>query len=90
MCAISALHPIPDAPAVAEGIGMDSLLRWVARAAGVLGLVLSVVAGVARMRGTYLIDGFEAITLLQVGTTGMVLGCLAYLASIAERRASAG
>ena len=68
---------------------MDALLVWLARLAGLAGLTISGIAGIARLRGTYQVDGFEAITLLQLGTALMVLACLAYLASIAERRAGA-
>ena len=64
------------------------LLRWAARIAGVIGVVLSVVAGLSRLSGRYEVGSFQALTVLQAGTTAMVLSCLLYLASIAERRAS--
>jgi hypothetical protein len=64
------------------------LLRWAARSAGLIGVILSIVAGLSRVSGRYQLGGYQAITLLQAGTTVMVLGCLLYLASIAERRTS--
>ena len=64
------------------------LLRWAARIAGLIGVVLSVVAGLARVSGRYQLGDYQVITVLQAGTTAMVLGCLLYLASIAERRMS--
>jgi hypothetical protein len=64
------------------------LLRWAARIAGSIGVVLSVVAGLARVSGRYELGNYQAITVLEAGTTAMVLGCLLYLASIAERRTS--
>ena len=64
------------------------LLRWAARIAGVMGVVLSVVAGLSRLSGRYEVGNFQALTVLQAGTTAMVLSCLLYLASIAERRTS--
>jgi|SoiMethySBSTD1v2_1073268.scaffolds.fasta_scaffold5716886_1 hypothetical protein len=64
------------------------LLRWAARIAGLIGVVLSVVAGLSRVSGRYQLGDYQVITVLQAGTTAMVLGCLLYLASIAERRMS--
>ena len=64
------------------------LLRWAARIAGVIGVVLTAVAGLSRLSGRYEVGNFQALTVLQAGTTVMVLSCLLYLASIAERRTS--
>ena len=64
------------------------LLRWAARIAGLIGVVLSVVAGLSRLSGRYEVGSFQALTVLQAGTTVMVLSCLLYLASVAERRTS--
>ena len=64
---------------------MTVLLLWIARAAGLAGALLTVVAGVARVGGVYQIGSFQVVTLLQAGTAGMVLGCLAYLTVLAER-----
>ena len=62
------------------------LLRWAARIVGLIGVVLSVVAGLTRLSGRYQLGSYQAITVLQAGTTVMVLSCLLYLASLAERR----
>ena len=64
------------------------LLRWAARIAGLIGVVLSVAAGLTRLSGNYQLGDYQAITVLQAGTTAMVLSCLLYLASIGERRTS--
>jgi len=64
------------------------LLRWVARIAGLIGVVLTLVAGLSRLSGRYSLGTYQAITVLQAGTALMVLSCLSYLASTAERRMS--
>ena len=63
-------------------------LRWAARIAGLIGVVLSLVAGLSRLSGRYSLGTYQAITVLQAGTAMMVLSCLLYLASTAERRMS--
>lgn len=68
---------------------MESLLLWVGRLAGIAGGALTIGAGAARIGGVYQLGSFQAITLLQAGTAGMVLACLAYVAVLGERRASA-
>ena len=64
---------------------MHGMLLWIGRVAGLLGVGLSVVAGAARLSGSYQLGNFQALTLLDAGTAAMVMGCLAYLASLAER-----
>lgn len=59
---------------------------WMARLAGIAGGALIVVAALARLGGAFWLGGFQIGTLLQGGTAVAVLGCLAYLAAIAERR----
>ena len=63
-------------------------LRWAARLAGLIGVVLTLLAGLSRLSGRYSLGTYQAITVLQAGTAMMVLGCLLYLASTAERRMS--
>ncbi|MDQ6619784.1 MAG: hypothetical protein M3Z31_08825 [Pseudomonadota bacterium] len=63
---------------------MLSLLLWVARLAGVAGLLVTLLAVVTRGRGLYNVGSYAAGTLLLVGIALMVTGCLAYLASVAE------
>jgi len=65
---------------------MEELLRWIGRLAGLGGVLVCVAALVIRMSGTFFAAGFQVGTLLQVGIAAMVLGCLAYLAVLAEQR----
>lgn len=65
---------------------MEQLLLWIARLAGIGGLLLCAVAVGLRLYGRFFIAGFQALTILQIGETLMVVGCLAYLAVLAERR----
>ena len=44
------------------------LLRWAARIAGLIGVVLSLVAGLSRLSGRYQLGTYQAITVLQAGT----------------------
>ncbi|TMH56822.1 MAG: hypothetical protein E6H53_14140 [Betaproteobacteria bacterium] len=64
---------------------MGTLLVWIGRLGGSVGVVLSAVAVFARYRGTYNVAGFQVGTLLLGGIAAMVLGCLGYLAFMAER-----
>ncbi|HYF28266.1 MAG TPA: hypothetical protein VD931_21165 [Baekduia sp.] len=65
---------------------MNSLLIWFARLAGIVGGVMIAGAALARLAGAFWLGGFQIGTLLQAGTALAVLGCLGYLAVIAERR----
>jgi hypothetical protein len=67
---------------------MENLLIWTGRMAGLAGVVLCLIAGAARLSGTYWLGGFQATTLLQVGVAGMVLGCLCLLMVLLERLGS--
>ncbi len=64
---------------------MGNLLMWIGRLGGVLGLLLIAGAVLARFRGTYNLAGFQVGTLLLAGIAAMVVGCLSYLAFLAER-----
>ena len=64
---------------------MEILLRWIGRLGGAAGIVLCAVAVLMRLRGVYNFAGFQIGTLLLAGIAAMVVGCLAYLAAIAER-----
>jgi hypothetical protein len=61
------------------------MLLWIGRVTGLLGVGLSAVAGAARLTGSYQLGSFQSLTLLDAGTAAMVMGCLAYVASLAER-----
>ena len=65
---------------------MEMLLLWIGRLAGVAGLLIALAAVLARGSGQYVVAGLQVGTLLQAGIAAMVLGCLGYVASIAERR----
>ena len=64
---------------------MSKLLLWVGRIGGSAGVVLSVIAVLARVRGMYNLAGFQTGTVLLAGMAAMLVGCLGYLAAIAER-----
>jgi len=64
---------------------MGNLLLWIGRLGGVLGLLLIAGAVLARFRGTYNLAGFQVGTLMLAGIAVMVVGCLGYLAFLAER-----
>jgi hypothetical protein len=63
---------------------MNNLLRWTARGAGVVGVLLCAVSFLLRASGVWLVGGFQVGTVLQVGMAGMILGCLAYLAVLVD------
>ncbi len=65
---------------------METLLLWIGRLAGVAGVLIGLAAVLARGSGQYVVAGLQVGTLLQAGIAAMVLGCLGYVASIAERR----
>ncbi len=65
---------------------MHGILLWIGRLAGSLGAVLSAMALATRLAGSYQLGSFQALTVLEAGTAAMVVGCLAYVASLAERR----
>ena len=65
---------------------MESLLVWVGRLGGVVGVLLSVGAVLLRFRSVYNFAGFQIGTLLLAGIACMVVGCLGYLAAMVEGR----
>lgn len=65
---------------------MDNLLLWVARLAGSFGALLTTLTMVARLGRIWYLGGVSVGTLLMAGIAGMVLGCLAYLAVLVERK----
>jgi hypothetical protein len=67
---------------------MNTLLLWMGRLGGVVGVILCAVAVIVRLRGAYNLGGFQVGTLLLAGVAAMLLGCLGYLAALAERRRS--
>jgi len=65
---------------------MQSLLLWIGRLAGFLGVLLVIVAVVRRASGAFSLGAFQVGTVLQGGVAVMVLSCLAYLIVLAEFR----
>ena len=65
---------------------MTILLLWVGRIGGAVGVLLCVIAVLARIRGMYGLAGFQVGTVLLAGMAAMLVGCLGYLAAIAEFR----
>jgi len=64
------------------------LLLWMGRIGGVAGVILCAVAIVVRLRGEFNLGGFQIGTLLLGGMAAVLLGCLGYLAFLAERERS--
>ena len=64
---------------------MENLLLWSARIAGCVGILICVAAFAARVTGTWTLAGVPIGTVLHAGMAAMLLGCLAYSASVAER-----
>lgn len=65
---------------------MNNTLLLLGRLAGIVGLLLCLGSGAARLAGYFWIGKFETLTVLQVGTTGMVLGCFLLLFALTGRR----
>ena len=65
---------------------MGNLLLMGGRVAGIAGVLLGAFSVVSRLQGSYLVAGFQIGTLLQASIAAMVLGCLCYVAAIAERQ----
>jgi cell division protein FtsX len=64
---------------------VQKLLLWIGRLGGIIGVILCAVAILARLRSVYNVAGFQVGTFLLAGVAAMVVGCLGYLAAIAER-----
>ena len=64
---------------------MHSLLLWVGRVAGLAGIALCAAAFIARVQNIWSVGGYRIGSILQAGMAGLLLGCLAYLADLAER-----
>lgn len=59
---------------------MNAILASGGRIVGLVGLLMCGVAVVWRMLGNYYIAGFDVGTLLQAGTSAVVIGCFLLLA----------
>ncbi len=64
---------------------MDDFLLWIGRLAGMVGMLVSAVAGATRSTGAYALGNFQAGTLLLVGMAAMIAGCLCFLTVLTNR-----
>ena len=64
---------------------MDDFLLWVGRLAGMVGVLISAIAGATRGAGVYALGNFQAGTLLLVGMAAMIAGCLCFLTVLTNR-----
>jgi len=58
---------------------MQQFLNLTGSIAAVLGILLCVISGLARLFGLYHLAGYEATTIFSVGTGVMVFACLVKL-----------
>lgn len=65
---------------------MERMLIWLGRIAGIIGVLSSVGAVLARLVGIHWLGGFETVTLLLSGGVAMTFACLCFLAVIVQRR----
>ena len=64
---------------------MESLLLWMGRVAGIVGLMVSGWAAFSRVTGAYHAGGFQVGTLLLGGITAMLAACLFLLLALTQR-----
>jgi hypothetical protein len=64
---------------------MAKLLLWIGRTGGVAGVLMCLIAVLTRARGMYSLAGFQVGTVLLAGMAAMLVGCLGYVAALAER-----
>jgi len=66
---------------------METVLLWIGRLAGVVGVLACLIAVGMRLTGAFWIGGLQTGTLLLAGAAAMVLGCLAHLVVLTSRTA---
>ncbi|HWD23324.1 MAG TPA: hypothetical protein VG591_09365 [Burkholderiales bacterium] len=64
---------------------MRTLLIWIARLAGLLGVAAIAAAVAGRLVGEYWLAGFQVGTILQAGMAATLVACLAYITVLVER-----
>ncbi len=64
---------------------METLLVWIGRLAGAVGVLVGAVAAAVRVTGSYWLGGFQLGTLLLGGMAAMMVGCLCFLAVLVNR-----
>lgn len=65
---------------------MQKILGLTGSLAGIVGALLCLVAGLARVSGAYHLASFEATTLFEVGAGLMVFACLTRLEEMRSRQ----
>lgn len=65
---------------------MERLLAVIGNGAGVVGVLICLVAGATRLAGSFYAFGYEAGTLFLGGTALMVMACLAKLHQLTSGR----
>jgi hypothetical protein len=63
---------------------MDTLLIWIARITGIVGVAAIGLAALGRLSGAYWLGGFQVGTVLQGGMATTLVACLGYVAALAE------
>jgi hypothetical protein len=63
---------------------MNKLLLWTGRTAGVVGVLVCGGSVVLRAAGNFYVGGYQVGTMLQAGMAALLVGCLAYVAALAE------
>jgi hypothetical protein len=67
---------------------MEGILLTVGRLAGAAGVLVTLVAAVARLAGYYWIASYQTGTVLLAGMALMLIGCLGFLAALTAQRDS--
>ena len=61
---------------------LRDVMLWVGRLVGIGGVLVCVVAFVARLSGSFMIFGLATGTVLQASNAMMLIGCVSYLALV--------
>ena len=64
---------------------MQVVLIWIARLAGIAGVLVMVLAVLVRLSGDYWLGGFQVGTILEAGMAMTLVACLGYIAALVER-----
>jgi type IV secretory pathway VirB2 component (pilin) len=64
---------------------LDKCVDYGGNIAGLVGIVVCAVAGIARLLGYYYLLKFEVVTLIIGGTALMVMGCFLKLLQLSRR-----
>lgn len=65
---------------------MDKIIAQGGNIVGLAGVLLTAVAGVARVMGHYHLGGFESMTLFVGGMGLMLIGCVGMLHGLSKQR----